>query len=252
MISTFDNEPVLSLPHASSFASGFSTIVFDIETGPAPLEVIEQHLPEFEAPANYKDPAKIEAYRAEQRERFIQRAALSPLTGRVLAIGAWVDGIYHRHICAAHGPGADAESGAEAEAEAACLRWFWGMVGKGTLLVGFNSNRFDLPFLYRRSWALGIAIPSFRLTQNGRLHDRLHIDLMEIWQLGDRQNFISLDAIARYLGIGRKTGEGEFFYKVLKAFPEEAIAYLENDVRLTFELAKRLNVIHPEFEFEGY
>jgi predicted PolB exonuclease-like 3'-5' exonuclease len=240
MISTFDTEPVLSLPHAATYHSGFSTIVFDIETGPAPLEVIEQHLPEFEAPANYKDPAKIEAYCAEQRERFIHRAALSPLTGRVIAIGAWVDGIYHRHICE------DAP-----DAEESCLRWFWSLVGKGTLLVGFNSNRFDLPFLYRRSWALGISIPSFRLTQSGRLHDRLHVDLMEIWQLGDRQNFISLDAIARYLGIGRKTGEGEFFHKVLRAFPEEAIAYLENDVRLTFELAKRLNVIHPEFEFDA-
>jgi hypothetical protein len=26
-------------------------------------------------------------------------------------------------------------------------------------LVGFNINAFDLPFLFRRSWALGIAVP---------------------------------------------------------------------------------------------
>jgi len=216
-----------------------SVVVFDIETGPAPADVIDRHMPEIEAPANYKDPVKIEAYKAEQREKYVQKAALSPLTGRVLAIGAWADGIYHRFIC-------DETEGAEAE----CIRWFWGLVSTRTVLVGFNSNGFDLPFLFRRSWALGIPAPKGRLDRQFRPEVSVHVDLLDLWRLGDRHLFISLDAVSRYLGIGEKSGEGELFYQVLRAFPEEAEAYLKNDVRLTFELAKRLEVIHPELEFE--
>ncbi len=217
-----------------------SLIVFDIETGPAPLDVIELHMPEIDAPSNYKDPAKIEEYKSVQREKFIQKAALSPLTGRVLAIGVWVNGRYRSYICEDL-PGAEAD----------CIRWFWNLISVRTVLVGFNSNGFDLPFLMRRSWALGVIPPGGRLDPSWRFSSSLHIDLMEMWRLGDRQLFISLDAVSRYLGTGQKTSDGELFYKVLRAFPEEAEAYLRNDVELTFALAKKLRVIHDEAEFNA-
>src|SRR5688572_27248958 len=110
MISTLDHDPVFTSGPATTSPS---CIVFDIETGPAPADELERHLPEIEAPANYKDTAKIEAYKQEQREKFLHRAPLSALTGRVLAIGLWADGQYHAHICGDHG-----------DAEAACIRWF--------------------------------------------------------------------------------------------------------------------------------
>lgn len=49
-------------------------IVFDIETGPAPLDEIEAMMPEFEAPGNLKDPVKIEAALAKKREDFVEKA----------------------------------------------------------------------------------------------------------------------------------------------------------------------------------
>ena len=71
------------------------TIFFDIETGPLPEGELAALLPPFD-PAevktgNIKDPAKIaekirEAEEAHRRD-FFDRAALDPLTGRVLAIG---------------------------------------------------------------------------------------------------------------------------------------------------------------------
>ena len=71
------------------------TIVFDLETGPLAESELSALLPPFD-PAevktgNLKDPAKIAEKIAEaeanHRRDFIERAALDPLTGRVVAIG---------------------------------------------------------------------------------------------------------------------------------------------------------------------
>lgn len=218
----------------------YMVIVFDIETGPAPDDVIERHMPEFEAPANYKDPEKIARVLDEKRAVFKERAALSPLTGEVLAVGAWIDGSYQSAIRGIGGY----------ETEADVLEWFWAQVHEQSILIGFNSNRFDLPFLFKRSWACGIPHAP-RLKPDGRLHTSSCWDLMETWQCGDRQSYISLDATARFLGVGAKTGDGEFFHQVLKAFPEEAEAYLRNDVELTFKVAQRMGILRPGLAFDG-
>ena len=72
-----------------------NTILFDIETAPLPESELAALVPPFD-PAevrtgNLKDPDKIAAKLAEaeanHRRDFIERAALDPLTGRVLAIG---------------------------------------------------------------------------------------------------------------------------------------------------------------------
>lgn len=71
------------------------TICFDIETGPLPETELAAMVPAFD-PAevktgNLKDrdkvAAKIAEAEANHRREFIERAALDPLTGRVLAIG---------------------------------------------------------------------------------------------------------------------------------------------------------------------
>jgi predicted PolB exonuclease-like 3'-5' exonuclease len=225
---------------ATDLPKDHAVVIFDIETGPAPAEVIDAHMPEFEAPSNYKDPAKIEAALAEKRAAFATKAALSPSTGRVLAIGAWIDGEYQSAIVT---PGSGEEE------EASVIRWFWDRVGRHTILVGWNSNRFDLPFLIKRSWALGIDAPVI-ISPGGRFDGRTCWDLMERWGFGDKNSFASLDSVARYLGVGEKSGNGEFFHQVLKAFPEEAAEYLRNDVRLTFGVAKKMGVLKDEAQFE--
>ena len=72
-----------------------NTLIFDIETGPLPENELLAMMPAFD-PAdvksgNLKDPAKIAEKIAEaeanHRRDFIGRAALDPLTGRVVAIG---------------------------------------------------------------------------------------------------------------------------------------------------------------------
>lgn len=209
-------------------------IVFDIETGPAPVAEIEALMPEFEAPGNLKDPAKIEAAIEKKREDFIEKAALNPMTGRVLAIGAWIDGEYD--AMAQH---------PEAAKEAEVIEWFWARVSLATTLIGFNSNAFDLPFLYRRSWALGLHPPE-RMTRHGRFDADLHVDLLERWRLGDRNLFVGLDTLARFFGVGAKTGEGAHFSETFANDPDAAMEYLRNDVELTCRIADQMGVIDYE------
>jgi len=71
-----------------------SYLVFDIETYKSDRaeEYFEQK--DFPADARLKDPEKIEADIAKKRASAMERAALSPITGRVTCIGASVDGNY--------------------------------------------------------------------------------------------------------------------------------------------------------------
>lgn len=215
------------------------TMVFDIETGPLPLEQIESAMPEFDPTevkvGNMKDPAliaaKIEAAKVNQRRQFIERAALDPTTGTVLAIGMM-----------------DAATGLPfilVDDEQVMLNEFWDSIrdSKGEILrlCGFNCNLFDLPFLVRRSWHLGIPIPTG--LRNGRYWSDKVTDLRDVWQLGDRTAHGSLDRICKFLGLGEKLGDGKDFAALLASDRTQAIAYLEQDLNLTRKLAQRMGVI---------
>jgi hypothetical protein len=214
---------------------------FDIETGPLPIEQIEAMIPEFN-PAdvkvgNIKDPAKIaekiEEARAGHRQGFIDRAALSPLTGRVLAIGITTE--EGQIECLAEEPHGSDQT---IDDEAALLDAFWSEIGpppgKVVRWAGFNIFGFDLPFLVKRSWILGVPVPPIR---RGRYWADWLIDLREVWQLGDRQAAGSLDAIARAFRVGEKNGDGAMFAELLATKPEEALAYLRNDIEMTRKVA---------------
>ena len=66
-------------------------IVFDIETIPQDEAKLLALAPEFMAPANLKDPAKIEAAIAKKRADYLADAALNWKTAEVVLIGAGDD-----------------------------------------------------------------------------------------------------------------------------------------------------------------
>lgn len=226
------------------------TIVFDVETGPLAESELSALLPPFD-PAevktgNIKDPDKIAAKIAEaetnHRRDFFDRAALDPLSGRVVAIGMLV---YD----------ARGESGPEFdevgelviighEDEAQTLREFWqftqGEMGRMNPMIGFNIFGFDLPFLFRRSWKQRVPIP-FGLRRGRYWGDQL-IDLRDAWQLGDRQARGSLDSIAKHLGVGAKNGDGKAFAELWRSDRKQAEAYLRNDLELTARIAHALGI----------
>jgi len=209
-----------------------SAIVFDIETGPRSRAELSEIAPTFEAPANWKDPEKIRACIAEKEADWFQSAALSAVTGRVLAIG-YLDAATEELGFFATGD------------EAADLAAFWRLVAPAGYLpapiVGFNSNRFDLPFLIRRSWRLGVPVPS--AFTRGRFLPSECVDILDTWKCGVREDSISLDTLARYLGVGRKTGSGADFAGLWATDPSGALACLANDLRLTRRCAEALCLI---------
>lgn len=196
--------------------------VFDCETSALAESEISQFMPEFEAPSNYRDPEKIKANIEEQRKAWFERAALSPLTGKVIAIGYSIDGEIMLRI--------------NPEDEKALIVEFWELLRTQwtqAQFIGFNIKRFDLPFLCRRSWRLGIAFPSY--IRYGRYWHEDFVDLFEEWQLGDYQASISLDNLAKFLGIGQKSGSGADF----AGFPrDKQESYLTTDIQLTAKAAK--------------
>ena len=64
------------------------TITFDIETEGLPESELLAIMPDFKPNGTLKDPDKIAADLAKKKAEWIEKAALSPLTGRVLCIGA--------------------------------------------------------------------------------------------------------------------------------------------------------------------
>ncbi|HMJ91013.1 MAG TPA: ribonuclease H-like domain-containing protein [Candidatus Acidoferrum sp.] len=213
------------------------TIFCDIETGPLPESELAALVPPFD-PAevktgNLKDPDKIAAKITEaelnHRRDFIERAALDPLTGRVVAIGL----VYQdssEFIVIGH------------DDEAAMLREFWevtkGEMGRVNRIVGFNTHLFDLPFLIRRSWRHRVAVP-FGI-RRGRYWSDEMVDLRDAWQLGDRQARGSLDVIAKHLAVGSKNGDGKNFAALWQSDRAKALEYLRNDLELTRRVAEAL------------
>lgn len=204
-------------------------VFFDIETGPSAAAYLFE--PEFTAPRNIKDPAKIAAALEEKREEWKERLALSAVTGRVLAIGF---------------AGGDSETVVtfDDENEGTLIRKFWDTIQDLPLygdhrLCGWNICGFDLPFLQRRSWVWGIRPPDW-VYHSGRF---FHTDLMKVWCGDNPQDRISLDTAAKLFGLPGKLGKGSEFAELFEQDRNAALAYLRRDVALTQAVARRMHVL---------
>ena len=201
--------------------------VFDIETrAQADLDLREIWNEALASvPANYKDEAKIQAKAQEIFDNLVEKAALSALTGEVCAIG--YTEAKTGQINLIHG-----------KPEAEILTEFFKAISQNgalnSYLIGFNSKNFDVPFLLQRAWKLGLQIPQgITDTSTGRLRlSAMNIDLMESFNFGAKA-FVSLDKVAKFFGVGEKTGNGAQFWELYKTDKEAALAYLTNDVKLT-------------------
>jgi len=199
--------------------------IIDIETGPETPKNLGMMMPEFTAPANYTKQEAIDKSVAGQRETWIDRAPLCPLTARVLAIG----------IGAVSDSGKLESTQCWIGPEKSLLERFWSHpMWKGGSVIGFNVRPFDIPMLIKRAWHHGIRPPMI-LQRNKWLSDQI-VDLRELWQLGDRQAPGKLDDLAKFFGIPGKKGSGHNFHELLKSDRDKAREYCENDVRITYAI----------------
>jgi len=214
-------------------------IYFDIETGPVANHELLHMLPEFDEAevklGNLKDPEKIQQKldeaRANHESNFIKKAALDPISGRVLAIGV-----------TNAATGEFSVLGAIGEQEVEILNQFWDLCvdhdGQELIICGFNTHQFVLPFLIRRSWKHSISIPAH--IRRGRYWSDKSIDIRERWTFGDRHASGSLDTIAKYFGFTGKTGNGADFADKWEHYRDEAIDYIKADLDLTRLVALRM------------
>lgn len=212
-----------------------SAIVFDIETGPRPWEEIEQYWDESSVKlGQLKDPAKIQEKIEIERVEFLEKAALSPITGKVLAIG------YRR---------ADKYL-IDDRPEALQLKQFWQNAAKAlgdrTTMVGHNIYGFDLPFLVRRSWVLGIPVPAGMIDKDRYWHS-IFVDTMVRWTCGKYGEWCKLDTLGRLFCVGQKPDgiDGADFHRLWhgnQAERKKAKEYLRNDLDLTWAVALRMGI----------
>jgi len=198
----------------------------DIETAPLPEETLRQTMPKFAAPANWKDAEKIQAKIKEQEAAYIEKAALSPMTGRVQAIGIYCD---------------------EEDAYTALDEWvcseselcdqFWKHVAPSGAITapvyGWNHRGFDIPFMVKRSWRNGVKVPSTVFdTYKGRTYlNPKFLDLMRVWTLGTDERFAKLDSALEFLTQTRKIDLGDKLpYEVFREDNELFHEYLRHDV----------------------
>ena len=206
-------------------------VPWDIETGPLPENVIESFFDSVKPDRRIKDPAKIAANIAEKRQAMMEEATLKPHLSKVLAI-ACGEHIFH-----------------SATDEAGVLNDFWDVIHSahnkgGALFVGYCSAGFDLPFVMKRSWALGVHMPDWVF--DGRYTHKSFVDAAIVLACGRREDIVSLDVAARLLGIGKKSGNGADFWREYlsgdDARRDAALAYCSHDKELTLGIAMKLHM----------
>lgn len=207
-----------------------SHLIFDCETAGLPEDQLI--IPKFEAPGNYKDAVKIAESVREQKSKWLERTALSPLSGRILAIGIME---YGEFTCL-DGDGDEKSILLQFEEE---IRF-----RPNHQFVGFNILGFDLPFLQKRAWLHGVK-PVIRHDFDSYRQDQW-VDLMWLWANKNRNEFTSLDTVAKFLGVGQKTGDGKDFAKLWESDRAKTLEYLRNDLQLCADVAVRMGVVEVD------
>ena len=185
-----------------------NAIVFDIETAAQLREQLQKRfvpktMAEFVGGNNWLPATREKKYNTEYLptafDDYCENAAKSALTGRVLAIG-WktrgTNGETQVHIIGG-------------ENEVSHLETFWDVIREcqkiGLAHHGWNSNKFDAPFLVRRSRILGVPVPSFVMQSSASgtyLSGDAFQDIKNDWMLGDRdQSKTTCEAVATAIGI---------------------------------------------------
>ena len=215
-------------------------IYWDIETEPLPIDHLEKLMPEFPAPGNIKDPAKIAAAIAEKKEAWLDGAALKAITGRIVAISlAFDDG--EPEMWKGDGKWVGEE---EALIEHA-MEVLVDVISQNALAYAWNGHGFDLPFLCQRAAVYGIpAFKQLMVNVRGRYYwNEALIDPKLVWSnYSPDHTGTSLKSVGLALGVGEKTGSGKDFAELLKTNPAEAEKYAKLDITLLRGIVQRMGI----------
>jgi hypothetical protein len=209
-------------------------IVFDIETIPQDEARLLALAPEFTAPANLKDPAKIEAAIARKRADYVADAALNWKTAEVVLIGAGDDTQIQSFTAAT-----------EKELVGDFLALLGDALADGVVAGGHNAKGFDLPMLVNRARVHGLKVPMAVLSfWKGRptWHENI-FDTLELLSFGRAFEGNGVEEVARVFGLPPKLGHGGDFPMLWRADRAGAVAYNRRDVMIEIEIARICNCI---------
>ena len=178
-------------------------------------------------------------------EEEFRRLALDGDFGRILTIGVIVeqnDQVTHRGLF-----GRERQTMMFHLDEARTLRGFWKLL-KGfnisrDLIIGHNIFDFDLPFLYKRSIIQRIR-PAVELPFT-RYRSQPVFDTMHQWNKWSPRKFVSLDRLAKVLGLESSKGQGIDGRLIYDRFSEgchqEIADYCMRDVELVRQIYLRMS-----------
>lgn len=200
-------------------------IFIDIETIPG--EEVPS-LDEISAPANYKDEAKIKAYKEANQVELYKKQALDSMKGRIVCIGC----SYDDDIVTFHGE------------EWNILTYFDDHIHNRLeaklspfIYVGWNISGFDLPWLWRKAIQYDLRELRRSIPKDNRT---CYIDLMKVWA-ADYKDYVSLDNCAKFLGIPHDTEKGSCVYDWWKEGSIDKIAdHCKKDIETSIEIYKRI------------
>lgn len=217
-------------------------LVIDIETVGIPWEEHDPYVRE------YLIKGKSEA-EAEEEKR---RGALSPFTGRIVAIGV-VNADDGRSCALYEVPGQqeleirkDGNRTFISGTEELILRKFWDFLGERDRFISFNGRQFDGPFLMIRSAIHGIVPKRDLVGYRYSFHPNCDLrEALSFWgSVYSRQYRFNLDLACKSFGIQSSKREGmdgravETLYREERY--EEIAVYCLEDVRATAELYHKI------------
>jgi DNA polymerase elongation subunit (family B) len=217
-------------------------LVIDIETVGTPWEDHDPYVREY----------LIKGMNDAEAEEEKRRGALSPFTGRIVAIG--VVNAESGKSCVFYEVPGQSEIAVRKESnrtlisgsEKQILEKFWEYLDKGDRFISFNGRQFDGPFLMIRSAIHGVVPKRDLIGNRWRFHP--NCDLREVLNfngaVNTRQMRFNLDLACKAFGIASSKQEGkdgravEMMYRAGRY--EDIARYCLDDVRATCDLYRRL------------
>ena len=99
-------------------------------------------------------------------------------------------------------------------------------------MIGYNLFGFDLLFLIRRSWIMGVRVPQDAIMfGTGPYRNDTIIDLRAVWMCGMYDGFVSLNDLAKYFDVGETTSHMPF-HDLWQISQRDAVEHLVTSVML--------------------
>lgn len=221
------------------------SLIIDIESLAKPAEVILANLPPWDEdeartrlPKNYKVPATIGSWLEEDRSNhgkdILDRAALMPEYANVAVVGVYNEvGVGQASL----------KDHAEEVLVGAALEHIEMAARKGRFVLGWNILGFDLPFLIRRAWILGVKVGTMIYNPLSRYPVSENIvDMMDRFKCGNRKApHTSLNNALKSMGLPEKP-DGKEFAKMWAESQTKALAYNREEILGQADLYRRMGV----------